>query len=501
MKKSLFRNRKTHKKRLYKKRKNNKKVTNKHKHKNYKNIKGGMKPGEKENPSTPQASPYTPIQSPSRPRAALKLTRTPSRSPALLLPPAPMMAVDPVKKQFPPIPPMRVAPSKTTSKTNRKIPFKMDGVSYLLSESDKKAIDKRYQLICSIDLSDYEDRPDLRFQKTGYIFNGNILALRNNPKSITNEFNLFMDVKITFNGRVEYNPRVLNNDIADVLLECRGSDSRKIRYNTTKYTGNSITCFAWDKNNHNHFFTMGRGIGPDLNSCLLKKFDYTPPDPKKFDSTPSDPKIARFENMAERIFRFAINQNPMMDEIVILDNTRQKHFFVYKKSDLSLVREFVCEELGDYVPSFIIDNTGNHLIVADTDNQRVQVFQLSDGKQKQEEEGEEEPPPPGTCVGTIGPPPNRSSGNPYKPFALALGQMDDLIVTDYTNKCVEIFYYNRHSKYNHHIMTIQGAPDETPLGVAADDDGNCFVFYRGRDTNIIKKYHNMIWKIWKYRIL
>ena len=136
MKKSLFRNRKTHKKRLYKKRKNNKKVTNKHKHKNYKNIKGGMKPGEKENPSTPQAptpqaSPYTPIQSPSRPRAALKLTRTPSRSPALLLPPAPMMAVDPVKKQFPPIPPMRVAPSKTTSKTNRKIPFKMDGVSYL----------------------------------------------------------------------------------------------------------------------------------------------------------------------------------------------------------------------------------------------------------------------------------------------------------------------------------------------------------------------------------
>jgi hypothetical protein len=52
-------------------------------------------------------------------------------------------------------------------------------------------------------------------------------------------------------------------------------------------------------------------------------------------------------------------------------------------------------------------------------------------------------------------------------------------------------------------MTIQGEPDEdeTPLGVTADDDGNCFVFYRGRDTNIIKKYHNMIWKIWKYRIL
>jgi hypothetical protein len=143
------------------------------------------------------------------------------------------------------------------------------------------------------------------------------------------------------------------------------------------------------------------------------------------------------------------------------------------------------------------------LIVADTDNHRVQVFRLSDGKQKQEEEEEEEPPPPGTCVGTIGPPPNRSSGNPYKPFALALGQMDDLIVTDYTNKCVEIFYYSRRSRHNHYIMTIQGEPDEdeTPLGVTADDDGNCFVFYRGRDTNIIKKYHNMIWKIWKYRIL
>jgi len=507
MKKSLFRNRKTkktHKKKIGKINKKNKKITNKHK--NYRNMNmiiGGMEHGEKENPEPP-STPKAP-STPERPRLALKL-RTPSRSPALsaLLPPA-LMDVDPVKKPFPPIPPMTFAPLK---KTNRKIPFKMDGVSYLLTESDKEAIDKRYQLLCSIDLGDYEDRPDLRFQKTGYIFNGNILALRNNPKSITNEFNLFMDVKTTFNGRVmEYNPRVLNNDIADVLLECRGSDNRKIRYNTTEYTGNSITCFAWDKNNPNNFFTMGRGIGSDLNSCLLKKFDYTPRDPKKIDYKPPDP-IARFENMAGRIFRFAINPNPLMDEIVILDNRlldnrSQKHFLICKKSDLSPVREFVCKELGEYVPSFIIDSTGNHLIVADSDNQRIQVFQLSVGKQKQEDEEveEEEPPPsPGTCVGTIGPPPNRSPDNPYKPFSLALGQMDDLIVTDYINKCVEIFYYNRKSKHiSHHIMTIQGAPGETPLGVTADDNGNFFVFYRGRDTSIIKKYQNMIWKIWKYR--
>ena len=525
MKKSLFRNRKnrkTHKKKIGKMNKKNKKITNKHKHKNYRNMNmiiGGMEHGEKKTPDPPS----TP-QSLERPRLALKLTRTPRRSPELLSTNVAVNAasaasaanaalVSPIKNLFPP--PMTFAPFKQMYKR----PFKMDSVSYSLSESDKlykQAIDKRYQLVCSIDLSGYEDRPDLRFQKTGYIFNGNILALRNTPQPITNGFNISIDVKTTFNGRVEYNnPRVLNNDIADVLLECDNENGmsnggRIVSRSIKHYTGNSITCFAWDKNNPNHFFTMGRGIGPNLNNCLLTKFDYTPPpEPKNFYYTPPGPKIARFVNMAERIFRFAINPNPLMDEIVILDNRlldnrSQKHFLICRKSDLSPVREFVCKELGEYVPSFIIDSTGNHLIVADTDNQRLQVFQLSVGKQKQKEdkevEEEEEPPLPGTCVGTIGPPPNRSPDNPYKPFSLALGQMDDLIVTDYINKCVEIFYYNRKSKHiSHHIMTIQGAPGETPLGVTADDNGNFFVFYRGRDTSIIKKYQNMIWKIWKYR--
>lgn len=317
----------------------------------------------------------------------------------------------------------------------------MDSVSYSLSESDKfykQAIDKRYQLVCSIDLSGYEDRPDLRFQKTGYIFNGNILALRNNPQSITNGFNISIDVKTTFNGRVEYNnPRVLNNDIADVLLECDNENGmsnggRIVSRSIKHYTGNSITCFAWDKNNPNHFFTMGRGIGPNLNNCLLTKFDYTPPpEPKNFDYTPPGPKIARFANMAEHMFKFAINPNPLMDEIVLLDTTsRQKHFLICRKSDLSPVREFVCKELGEYVPSFIIDSTGNHLIVADAVNSRIQVFQLSDG----------------TYLRTIGlpppPPPPSVQVRPYEPIGLSLGQMDDLIVIDRANKCVDIFSYS-----------------------------------------------------------
>ena len=501
MKKSLFRNRKnrkTHKKKIGKMNKKNKKITNKHKHKNYRNMNmiiGGMEHGEKENPDPPS----TP-QSLERPRLALKLTRTPRRSPELLATNAAVNAasaasaanaavVSPIKNPF--HTPMTFAPLKQMSKR----PFKMDSVSYSLSESDKlykKAIDKRYQLVCSIDLSGYEDRPDLRFQKTGYIFNGNILALRNTPQSITNGFNISIDVKTTFNGRVEYNnPRVLNNDIADVLLECDNENGmsnggRIVSRSIKHYTGNSITCFAWDKNNPNHFFTMGRGIGPNLNNCLLTKFDYTPPpEPKNFDYTPPGPKIARFANMAEHIFNFAINPNPLMDEIVLLDTTsRQKHFLICRKSDLSPVREFVCKELGEYVPSFIIDSTGNHLIVADAANSRIQVFQLSDG----------------TYLRTIGlppppPPPPSVQVRPYEPVGLSLGQMDDLIVIDRANKCVDIFSYSD----GYRIMTIQSAPDETPLGVTADDNGNFFVFYRGRDTSIIKKYQNMIWKIWKYR--
>ena len=500
MKKSLFRNRKnrkTHKKKIGKNNKKNKKITNKHKHKNYRNMNmiiGGMEHGEKENPDPPS----TP-QSLERPRLALKLTRTPRRSPELLATnvvnaasaanAANAAVVSPIKNPF--YTPMTFAPLKQMYKR----PFKMDSVSYSLSESDKlykQAIDKRYQLVCSIDLSGYEDRPDLRFQKTGYIFNGNILALRNTPQPITNGFNISIDVKTTFNGRVEYNnPRVLNNDIADVLLECDNENGmsnggRIVSRSIKHYTGNSITCFAWDKNNPNHFFTMGRGIGPNLNNCLLTKFDYTPPpEPKNFDYTPPGPKIARFANMAEHIFNFAINPNPLMDEIVLLDTTsRQKHFLICRKSDLSPVREFVCKELGEYVPSFIIDSTGNHLIVADAANSRIQVFQLSDG----------------TYLRTIGlppppPPPPSVQVRPYEPIGLSLGQMDDLIVIDRANKCVDIFSYSD----GYRIMTIQSAPDETPLGVTADDNGNFFVFYRGRDTSIIKKYQNMIWKIWKYR--
>lgn len=500
MKKSLFRNRKnrkTHKKKIGKMNKKNKKITNKHKHENYRNMNmiiGGMEPGEKENPDPPS----TP-QSLERPRLALKLTRTPRRSPELLATNVAVNAasaanaanaavVSPIKNPF--HTPMTFAPLKQMSKR----PFKPDSVSYSLSESDKlykQAIDKRYQLVCSIDLSGYEDRPDLRFQKTGYIFNGNILALRNNPQSITNGFNISIDVKTTFNGRVEYyNPRVLKNDIADVLLECDNENGmsnggRIVSRSIKHYTGNSITCFAWDKNNPNHFFTMGRGIGPNLNNCLLTKFDYTPPpEPKNFDYTPPGPKIARFANMAEHMFKFAINPNPLMDEIVLLDTTsRQKHFLICRKSDLSPVREFVCKELGEYVPSFIIDSTGNHLIVADAVNSRIQAFQLSDG----------------TYLRTIGlpppPPPPSVQVRPYEPVGLSLGQMDDLIVIDRANKCVDIFSYSD----GYRIMTIQSAPDETPLGVTADDNGNFFVFYRGRDTSIIKKYQNMIWKIWKYR--
>jgi hypothetical protein len=43
-------------------------------------------------------------------------------------------------------------------------------------------------------------------------------------------------------------------------------------------------------------------------------------------------------------------------------------------------------------------------------------------------------------------------------------------------------------------MTIQSDPDESPLGVTADENGNFFVFYKGPDTSIIKKFQNTIWK-------
>jgi hypothetical protein len=55
---------------------------------------------------------------------------------------------------------------------------------------------------------------------------------------------------------------------------------------------------------------------------------------------------------------------------------------------------------------------------------------------------------------------------------------------------VEIFSYSD----GHHIMTIQSDPDESPLGVTADENGNFFVFYKCPDKSIIKKYQNMIWK-------
>jgi hypothetical protein len=213
---------------------------------------------------------------------------------------------------------------------------------------------------------------------------------------------------------------------------------------------------------------MGRGIGGELNSCLLQKFDS---------DNPTNPIKVRFVNKWQDIFKFAINPNPDIDEIVVLEYTpRQILFHVYKKSDLTHLRDFVCEELGKLIPSFIIDNTGRHLIVADADNGRIQVFQLSDG----------------TYIRTIGPPPsiNPSSVSRYKPSSLALGLMNHLIVTSHTTGCVEIFSYSD----GYHIMTIQSSPDESPLGVTADENGNFFVFYKGPDTSIIKKFQNTILK-------
>jgi hypothetical protein len=222
---------------------------------------------------------------------------------------------------------------------------------------------------------------------------------------------------------------------------------------------------------------MGRGIGRELNSCLLQKFDYTSSD------NPNPTAIKRFENKADDIFKFAINPNPDMDEIVALEYTPRQIllFHVYKKSDLTHLRDFVCEELGKLIPSFIIDNTGRHLIVADADNGRIQVFKLSDG----------------TYVRTIGPPPNPRSASLYEPGGLALGQMNHLIVTSRKSGCVEIFSYSD----GYPIMTIQSSPGESPLGVTADENGNFFVFYKGPDTSIIKKFQNMIWKYRFNRIM
>jgi len=193
------------------------------------------------------------------------------------------------------------------------------------------------------------------------------------------------------------------------------------------YNGASITCFAWDKNNPNHLFIMGRGTNMmrEFNNCLLRKFDYSNTNP---DNPNPTSEIKRFVNKADDIFKFAINPNPDMDEIVVLEyKPRQILFHVYKKSDLTHLRDFVCEELGKLIPSFIIDNTGSHLIVADAENSRIQVFQLNDG----------------TYVRTIGPPPNLNSSavSRYEPGSLALGVMNDLIVTSNTTKCVDIFSY------------------------------------------------------------
>ena len=467
MKKLLFRNRKTHKKKII-----NKKKTNKYEHFSD-NLKGGMKTGEASSPSTPTrltphaTTRHTP-QSPKRqtPQSTKRQTpqstkhKTPNATP---------------RRQTPQATKRKTTPLKTNRHRNRKMTFIFDGVRYSLPPSHKKKMDERYHLDCSIDLSGYEDRPDLRFSKSGYIFDS-MLSLRNKPSSreTVNKINLFMLVKRTFNGRVEDgNPKILSNDLADVTFECNDGKGEILRHDTTKYIGNSITCFAWDKSNPNHLFIMGRGIGNELNSCLLQKFDS---------DNPTNPIKARFVNKWQDIFKFAINPNPDMDEIVLLEYTpRQILFHVYKKSDLTHVRDFVCEELGKYIPSFIIDNTGSHLIVADADNGRIQVFQLSDG----------------TYIRTIGPPPNPRSVSRYEPGGLALGQMNHLIVTSRTTGCVEIFSYSD----GYPIMTIQSSPGELPFGVTADENGNFFVFYKGPDTSIIKKFQNIIWKYRFNRIM
>jgi len=435
MKKSLFRNRKTYKK----------KVNNKYKHFSD-NLKGGMETGEA-SPSTPKH--HTPTR------------KTPTRK-------------TPTRKTPTKHTPKRQTPQATkrqTTNRKRKVPSIVNGIVYSLPPLHRTKIDQMYHISCSIDLSVYEDRPDSRFSKSGYVFDSMLLSLRNKPSSreTVNKINLFMLVKRTFNGRVDDgNPKILSNDLADVTFECNDGKGEILRHNTKNYIGNSITCFAWDKSNPNHLFIMGRGIGGELNSCLLQKFDS---------DNPTNPIKVRFVNKWQDIFKFAINPNPDIDEIVVLEYTpRQILFHVYKKSDLTHLRDFVCEELGKLIPSFIIDNTGRHLIVADADNGRIQVFQLSDG----------------TYIRTIGPPPNinPSSVSRYKPSSLALGLMNHLIVTSHTTGCVEIFSYSD----GYHIMTIQSSPDESPLGVTADENGNFFVFYKGPDTSIIKKFQNTILK-------
>ena len=462
MKKLLFRSRKTHKK----------KVNNKYKYFSD-NLKGGMKTGE----ASPTSAPTHKTPTRKTPTRKTPTHKTPThKTPTHKTPTHKTPTHKTPTRKTPQATKRQTTPLKTNRQ--RRTTFIFDGVRYSLPPSHKKKMDERYHLDCSIDLSVYEDRPDSRFSKSGYVFDS-MLSLRNKPSSrdTVNKINLFMLVKRTFNGRVEDgNPKILSNDLADVTFECNDGRGEIIRHDTTKYIGNSITCFAWDKSNPNHLFIMGRGIGNELNSCLLQKFDYTNSD------NPTNPIKARFVNKWQDIFKFAINPNPDMDEIVLLEYTpRQILFHVYKKSDLTHIRDFVCEELGKYIPSFIIDNAGRHLIVADANNGRIQVFQLSDG----------------TYVRTIGPPPNPRSVSRYEPGGLALGQMNHLIVTSRTTGCVEIFSYSD----GYPIITIQSSPDESPLGVTADENGNFFVFYKGTDTNIIKKFQNMIWKYRFNRIM
>ena len=456
MKKLLFRNRKTHKKKII-----NKKTTNKNKYFSD-NFKGGMKTGEA--PSTPTKHTPTKRRTPTKhtPTKHTPKHQTPTR-------------VTPHSKKSIHIPPMTFKTLQSPKKNRkRKVPSIVDGIVYSLPPSHKTKIDEKYHLNCSIDLSEYENRP-YPHSRPGYIFDS-MLSLRNNPSSreTVNKFNIFMLVNKTVNGYVLYNnPHNDSNDLADFSLECNNGREIVRENGKKKYVGNSITCFAWDKNNPNHLFIMGRGTNMmrEFNNCLLRKFDYT-----NSDNPNPTSAVKRFVNKADDIFKFAINPNPDMDEIVVLEySPRQILFHVYKKSDLTHLRDFVCEELGKLIPSFIIDNTGRHLIVADADNGRIQVFQLSDG----------------TYIRTIGPPPNinPSSVSRYKPSSLALGIMNHLIVTSHTTGCVEIFSYD-----GYHIMTIQSSPDESPLGVTADENGNFFVFYKGPDTSIIKKFQNTILK-------
>jgi hypothetical protein len=457
------------------------------------NLKGGMETGEASPPSTPtRRTPtrHTPTRhTPTRrtPTRRTPTRHTPTRHTPTRHTPTRHTPTrhtptrhtptrhTPHSKKSIHIPPMTFKTLQTPKNRKLKVPSIVHGIMYSLPPSHKTKMDEKYHLVCSIDLSEYENRP-YPPSRSGYTL-GSMISLRNKPSSreTVNSFNLFMLVNKTVNGRVLYdNPQNITNDLADFTLECK--DGREIvRQNDKKsYNGASITCFAWDKNNPNHLFIMGRGTNMmrEFNNCLLRKFDYTNPDnPNPISAT------KRFINKADDIFKFAINPNPDMDEIVVLEyKPRQILFHVYRKSDLTHLREFVCEELGKLIPSFIIDNTGRHLIVADAENSRIQVFQLNDG----------------TYVRTIGPPPNLNSSavSRYEPGSLALGLMNDLIVTSNTTKCVDIFSYSD----GYHIMTIQSSPDESPLHVTADENGKFFVFYKGPDTSIIKIFQNTILK-------